>query len=274
MVQDYCSRIANHPPHCCSRFPMAMINFIMAVSFPPSFSTVIVALAVFCWALSIPEPTSAFVLENPRYQPSLNKKRGRSSSLASTWSDSKAVQDYQNFLATGKQEIELKKDQPSIIITQDASPPCELAEALLTMGYGDDILITPGGELPPALDGSAEYPIYVTLPPSQIAGFIKYMPDSYKDRVDDMVFFSGGLSYGNIEDVLKTYGLCRDSMTQVLLSGLRFTAAKRVQDVSVQLGTGVCAACGKWNGAMADRLKQNNDPSRLIEMANMEFEGT
>jgi hypothetical protein len=162
-------------------------------------------------------------------------------------------------------KLKLKRDQPSVIITQDSSTPTELAQALITMGYGDDMVISYGEEMP--RHAAAEYPIYVTIPPTQLADFIRNMPESYKDRVEDMVFFSGGLSNGNIEDILKTYGLCRDSMTQVLLSGLRFTAAKRVQDVSVQLGAaaneeekwaGMCTACGKWNGAIAERLQRNN----------------
>jgi hypothetical protein len=77
------------------------------------------------------------------------------------------------------------------------------------MGMGDDMVLTPGQDLPESLGGSDEYPIYVTLPPTQLEDFIKNLPASYTARTDDFVFFSGGINYGNIEDVLKERGTCR-----------------------------------------------------------------
>lgn len=56
-------------------------------------------------------------------------------------------------------------------------------------------------------------------------------------------------------------------MTQVLISGMRITRLKRVQDIAVNLGlgangevkiAGACTACGKWNGAIAQRLERSN----------------
>ena len=62
-------------------------------------------------------------------------------------------------------------------------------------------------------------------------------------------------------------GYCRDSMTQVLISGLSVTQFG-VADLSVRLMSetaigeekwaGECAACGKWAGAIAQRLLRNN----------------
>jgi hypothetical protein len=186
-----------------------------------------------------------------------------------TWSDSKAVKDYQDFLASGRQEIERKADGPSVIIRPfDGQGSTVLADALVAMGMGDDIVVTPDIEsLPESLGGNSEYPIYITLPPTQIENFIKDAPLCFKERDDDYVFFSGGLQYGNIEDVLKGNGCCRDSMTQVLITGLEVTPAGAVKDVSIKLGAdamgaeklaGECAACGKWNGAIAERLEKNN----------------
>jgi hypothetical protein len=121
------------------------------------------------------------------------------------WSDSKAVRDYQEFLASGKQEIELTADVPSVIIKSLAGSS-ELANGLLEMGMGDDIVLTPDQELPETVGGSSEYPIYVTVPPTQLAEFLDNLSASYRARESDMVFFSGGLHYGNIEDLLKQRG--------------------------------------------------------------------
>lgn len=128
-----------------------------------------------------------------------------SSLFMATWSDSKAVKDYQDFLSSGKQEIELTKDGPSVIVTDGYD--LELANALAAMGNGDDLIVTPNQELPETMGGSTEYPVYVTLRPYQIDMFLENLPESYKMRPEDFVFFSGGLKYGNIEDVLKNRGM-------------------------------------------------------------------
>jgi hypothetical protein len=123
-----------------------------------------------------------------------------------TWSDSKAVKDYQDFLASGKQTIELAKDGPCVII-KPTSGACELADALAFMGQGKDLVLTPDQDLPELLDGNlTAYPIYVTLPPYQIVEFLDNIKESYSARPEDFVFFAGGLQYGNIEDVLKQRG--------------------------------------------------------------------
>jgi len=182
-----------------------------------------------------------------------------------TWSDSKAVKEYQNFLDSGEQEIQLKRDGPSAII-YGADGANELAESLWAMGMGDDVVLTPDQELPYELGGQNEYPIYVTIPPNQLQAFLSGMSDSYKERWQDFVFFSGGLVYGNIEDILKDNGLCRDTMTQAIMTGYERTPSGTFNDLSTRLGAdavgeekwaGECAACGKWNGAIAERLERN-----------------
>lgn len=59
-----------------------------------------------------------------------------------TWSDSKAVMDYQNFLSSGKQEIELASDCASIIVrspsSTDGDEYSQIAQILYDMGNGDD----------------------------------------------------------------------------------------------------------------------------------------
>ncbi len=182
-----------------------------------------------------------------------------------TWSDSKAVKDYQDFLSSGQQEIKLKSDGASAIV-YSPNGANELAESLWAMGMGDDIVLTPDQDLPNELGGTTEYPIYITLPPNQLAYFLQNLPESYKARYEDFVFFSGGMYFGNIEDVLKDNGLCRDSMTQAIMTGFERTSSGTFRDLTTNLGAdasgetklaGECAACGKWNGAIAERLERS-----------------
>lgn len=183
------------------------------------------------------------------------------------WSDPKAVKEYQEFLSTGKSEVEMASDSASVIIVEPETY-CDMADALFTMGMGDDLAISPYQDLPEQMDGKASYPIYITLPPNRLAEFIENLPESYLQRAEDFVFFSGGLVYGNIEEVLRKNGFCRDTMTQVLASGFKwFAETKRVDDLGVKLGManngeekwgGQCTACGKWQGAIAERMLRND----------------
>lgn len=115
-----------------------------------------------------------------------------------------AVQDYQNFLSSGKQEIELTVDTPSVFIRPPEGSP--LVDALVEMGMGGDLVLAPGQDLPETVGGKSEYPIYLALPPTQLVDFLANLPECYKARPDDFVFFAGGLEFGNIEDILKDRG--------------------------------------------------------------------
>jgi hypothetical protein len=132
--------------------------------------------------------------------------------LYSTWSNGQAVQGYQDFLSSGKQEIELTPDTSSVFIhgmpTYD--PYNNVINALLGLGMGqyDDTVISCqfDQDLPESINGNTEYPIYITIPPTQLGYFLDNLPPSYMARIDDFVFFSGGFEFGNIEDVLKDRG--------------------------------------------------------------------
>jgi hypothetical protein len=186
-----------------------------------------------------------------------------------TWSDNRATQEYQDFLASGKQEIEKTPDGAAVIV-RAADGPCELADALFSMGMRDDVVLTPGQELPDTVGGADTFPIYITIPPTQLKQFLTSLPDSFRAKRDDFVFFAGGLTYGNIEGILKDNGYCRDTMTQVLISGMK--CSPRIEDISIGLGldsqgeqklAGECAACGKWQGSIEQRLTRQNVRCRL-----------
>jgi hypothetical protein len=181
-----------------------------------------------------------------------------------TWSDSRAVKEYQDFLASGRQDIEKRPDLPSVIVKPSVGDT-EMADAIFKMGMGDDVVLLPGQDPPSQIDGFDAYPIYITIPPQQLKEFLMSLPASLEERRDDFIFISGGPKYGNIEKTLKDTGFCRDAMTQMLATG--FKIKPFIQDISVKLGTsangeekiaGECAACGKWSGSVEERLGRNN----------------
>lgn len=97
--------------------------------------------------------------------------------------------------------------------------------------------------------------------------FIQTLPDEWKLRSSDFIFCSGGPICGCIEPVLKGAGFARDSMTQLLVSGFTLPGpAGKPQDLSCKIGldasgenkyAGESAVCGKWAGAVKERLERN-----------------
>ena len=183
-----------------------------------------------------------------------------------TWSNGQAIREYQDFLASGKQEIERKNDGPSVIVTDGSKTMSPLVRAMFTLGLKEDKLVPMGTPtLPEFVGGKTEYPIYVAVPPHKLEEFIKDLPDDWKSRREDLCFFSGTLEAGCIEPVLKKYGYARDSMTQCLLGGFTMPDNDygKPRDLSCKIGldsqgetkwAGECGACGKWAGAFANRL--------------------
>ncbi|KAL9183777.1 hypothetical protein ACHAXT_004633 [Thalassiosira profunda] len=197
-----------------------------------------------------------------------------SSALAATWSNGQAIQEYKDFLATGKSELEKEDDGPSVIVKcADPSNVNPLTDAINALGSGDDVILKPNEPLPPSLGGRESYPIYITVPPFELKGFIQNLSDEWKARAEDFVFFSGGKICGVVEPTLREFGMCRDAMTQVVVgfstpppgSGLG-GVAKKPECLACNIGAdaqgdekwaGESQACGKWNGALASRLEGN-----------------
>ncbi len=168
----------------------------------------------------------------------------------------------------------MKDDGPSVIVqSADPSKVTPLTDAVISLGSGDDLIVTPGGTLPDSLNGKTSYPIFITLPPYELKEFIQNLSEEWKTRAEDFVFFSGGKVCGVVEPTLREFGLCRDAMTQVVVgfslpkpgSGLG-GAAKKPEDLACMIGNdsqgdekwaGESVACGKWNGAVAGRLNAN-----------------
>jgi hypothetical protein len=136
----------------------------------------------------------------------------RNVALHASWSDSKAVMDYQNFLASGQQNIQLARDGAAVIV-KPLSGDTLLADCLFESGMGNDVVITPDQPLP-AME-TDDFPIYITLPPTQLEALLDNCPPSLEAKYDNFVFFSGGRTYGNIEDVLKQRGKETSRINQV-----------------------------------------------------------
>jgi len=222
--------------------------------------------------LALAAPATAFAPQRVARQTTVPTP---SSLRMATWSDSKAVKEYQDFLQSGEQEIVLKEDCPSVIIVSPNEADLEfnelnpLAQALMHMGNNADVILSPYQPLPEFLGegeyASADYPIYLTLPPQEIEPFLDNLDEAYTNRQEDFCFFAGGFQYGNIEEMIKDRGYCRDSMTQVMIAGMQL-GDNGIEDISVNLGpdgvgedkwAGECTACGKWNGAISKRLARN-----------------
>lgn len=81
------------------------------------------------------------------------------------------------------------------------------------------------------------------------------------------------LCEGNIESVLKKYGLCGNENTQAVLNFKIMTKGARPQDFRVDMGTdsfgepkiaGETVVCGKWADALMARLNRANIQSSKV----------
>ena len=193
--------------------------------------------------------------------------------LKATWSNGQAIQEYQDFLASGKQEIEKKPDGPSVIVISAISnPPINfIAEAIAFMNdKKTDVIMRPGEPLPAELGDQESYPIYVAVPPNELDDFIKTLPKEWEPRREDFVFLSGGPRCGVIEPILKSHGFARDTMTQLLCGSFTTpdtsSGIHRPLDLCCKIGVdamgetkwaGETAVCGKWAGAVQTRFESH-----------------
>lgn len=195
-----------------------------------------------------------------------------------TWSNGQAIREYQDFLASGKQEISKESDGPSLIVKSPRVNPAYdgLVHAICSLGKGNDVIISSTDEIPSLVGSHENFPIYVAIPPYELDDFIKSLPESWKLRTDDFVFLSGGNLCGVVEPILKSYGYARDTMSQFLISGFSIppiTGIGKPLDLTCELGldanmevklSGPCASCGKWGGAIQERLERNGITCRNV----------
>ena len=212
--------------------------------------------------------TDCFSIPIPSNNVHITNKPSKTS-LQATWSNGQAIREYQDFLASGKQEVDRTDDCPSLIVRSlDPRTPANfMVDAFFALGSGDDVVITTDSPMPQMVGNKESFPIYICLPPMELNSFIQNLPDDWKSKREDFIFLSGGDICGVIEPILKPYGYARDSMTQVLVGGFTTPGPNgKPQDLSVNIGidgngedkiAGECAACGKWAGSVEERLERN-----------------
>ena len=194
--------------------------------------------------------------------------RAANTRLFNTWSNGQAIKEYQDFLASGNQDIPMKDDVPSLVVAPSTGDPSswDLVAAVIALGAGEDVVIQPGTSLPAEVGNSTSFPIYICVEPSELENFLDNLPADWKAKQSDFVFFSGSKKCGCIEPILKRRGLARDSMTQVLAAFSMPGPTGKPQDLSVKIGVdasgedkwaGEAAVCGEWQGAFAERLERN-----------------
>jgi len=209
----------------------------------------------------------AFIIDTNRYT-----TQPRSTLEMATWSNGQAIREYQDFLASGKQDMKKESDGPSLIVKSSKHNPeyDGLIHAICSMGKGDDVIISLTDEMPRSVGGRETFPILLVIPPYELNDFIQTLPESWTLRSDDFVFLSGGNLCGVVEPILKSFGYARDTMTQFLVSGLSIPPIAGIGkplDLTCELGldannevkkSGECASCGKWSGAIQERLERNS----------------
>ena len=186
-----------------------------------------------------------------------------SSKLHATWSNGQAIREYQDFLASGKSALDTTEDGASIIITSDPSNPSPLANAIMKMGDGNDILISPTDPIPATLGDRESFPIYLCLPPPELGAAISANLFSlWDEKRDDLVYITP--SKCNLEPTLKQFGLPRDATSQLLVGFSTPTNLNMFpMDLCVKFGedasaqdkyAGESSSCGKWRDAIVARL--------------------
>ena len=195
--------------------------------------------------------------------PRWKQRVGIPTPLYATWSNGQAIKEYQDFLSSGRSTLDTTEDGPSVIITPDPFNPTPLASALFKMGDGEDILLSPTDPIPTTLGNRESFPIYICVPNTLLDDVIGVNLFSlWEDKRDDLVYVT--TTKGNIEPVLKNFGLPRDATSQLLVG---FTVPTNSNffpmDLSVKYGedsqamdkfAGESCATGKWRDAIAQRL--------------------
>lgn len=222
------------------------------------------------WLLAIIQNTIAFSpLQVHPPKNSIYRCGSSATELKATWSNGQAIQEYQDFLASGKQDIEKEEDGPSVFVTSAISnqPINQVAANIAALNdKKNDVFVNPGNPLPPTMGEKDSYPIYIAIPPNELNEFIQTLPEDWKPRREDFVFLSGGDKCGVIEPILKSHGFARDSMTQLLCGFFTTpdTNIGKAHDLSCKIGidamgeskwAGETATCGKWAGAVQARFE-------------------
>jgi len=190
---------------------------------------------------------------------SVGNARSTCGRLFNVWSDNRATREYQSFLEGTLPPFTL--DIPSLFINSPASTP-----TLLHLQNPDDITVSITDEFPSTISGNDRFPIYVTLPPSELNNFLTTISLT-PEQLEDLVFFSDSVI---IESILRVHGLIGTDQTQAVLGvTLSDTVRKRFSTTAVKLDdvdsmneekwAGGGSVCGKWAGSIIRRTYSKLD---------------
>lgn len=176
------------------------------------------------------------------------------------WSNEQAVQEYRDLLEGNAPKP--TEDGPAVIVGGGRMGNC-----LKDMGKGEDVIITRGGQIPLVLpEVGAEFPVYVCVREDDVEEVIRSCP---KEKVDDLVF----VQEGNMELLLKKYGLCGNDNTQAILNFNVVQKGSRPQNCRVEMEpdsfgqpkyAGETVVCGKWGDALKARLERSSIPCEKL----------
>eukprot|EP00281_Chroomonas_sp_CCMP1168_P030082 CAMPEP_0206244066 /NCGR_PEP_ID=MMETSP0047_2-20121206/17950_1 /ASSEMBLY_ACC=CAM_ASM_000192 /TAXON_ID=195065 /ORGANISM="Chroomonas mesostigmatica_cf, Strain CCMP1168" /LENGTH=374 /DNA_ID=CAMNT_0053669243 /DNA_START=125 /DNA_END=1249 /DNA_ORIENTATION=+ len=176
------------------------------------------------------------------------------------WSNEQAIKEYRDLLE-GKAPAPTQ-DGPAVIVGGG-----KLGNCIKDMGKGEDRIITRGGSIPLELpDVGTEFPVYVCVKEDDVEEVIRSCP---KEKVDDLVF----MQEGNIELLLKKYGLCGNENTQATINFKVIQMGSRPQNCRVEMEpdsfgnpkyAGETVVCGKWGDALKERLERADIPCEKL----------
>ena len=162
-----------------------------------------------------------------------------SAPLAQVNSDSRATQEYMDFLL-GRVKQEVTEDGPSVIVGTGRI-------GTMLRGFGErrgyeDVLIKRGDPIPADHPG----PVYVCTPTADLAAVIAACPEEKKD---DLVFMQDGM----LEPTFQRNGIYGPTQASLWLSCPRL-GGKPVDGITSEAAEGLTAVSGKWAGAFAMRM--------------------
>jgi len=209
--------------------------------------------------------TAAFQLSPQAFKQNVIKSSSSNTQLSATWSNGQSIQEYQDFLAGKNQGPSEDVDIPSVIMTNDATNNNRYVSAIISLGGGEDAIISPNDDIPETFQGRESFPIYVILNPYELDAALRENIGKWMSKIDDFVFITW--ESNSIEGVLKQFSLPRDTTSQLLPTISLPDPPYIPQDMAISYDMDAYGeakwameslACGKWKEVIAARLAQNS----------------
>jgi hypothetical protein len=169
-----------------------------------------------------------------------------------------AILEYEAYI--GGNSPDRKSDGPSVIYGCDTP----LGRSLAGLGFEGDVLIPAGEPIPTSINSldAGSFPVYMAVDEAMLVTVLQDgLGASLEKLREDLVFFQ--LNGGCVEPLLRRHGLGGQQQTQATLYW--DLDAVKVRDLEMPKGlddesaeAAVTCVCGKWAGALSDRLSRGN----------------